>query len=203
MTWIKFGRRQLLGGLATAVGGLAALPQPASADPRPTSAERRRNVGPGVLPVPPGDSGRLATHLLLGAVRVYDSRAGLRFAPNGTDPVTGATDVPWVRGTERTIDIECVLGDTTLETGVPSTAAGVLMNITVANIKAGGYLVAWAPGEARPATANVNWSATTGVVNSLVMSRCVDGYVNLCTMIPSGAMVDVIIDVIGWLEPVA
>ena len=198
----QIDRRHLLGGAVIAASGLA-VSRPVQAEDRAEASEivgRRRSAGTGGVVGPAVDSGALSTYLLVTPVRVYNSRSGAPGGtPDGTDPVTGTTDVPWIRGTERTIDIECVLGDTSMETGVPSTAAGVVMNITVVNIKAGGYLVAWAPDGSRPATANVNWVASSGVVNSLVMSRCADGYVSLYTMMPVGASVDVIVDVIGWL----
>jgi hypothetical protein len=200
VTWLRFGRRQLLGGIASAVGGLAVSVQSAAGD----EVHRRRGVrtlGTSAAEVPT-NSGPLLTVLLPVPVRVYDSRAGLRFEPNGTDPTTGATDIPWVNGTERALDVECVLGDPSNPTGVSTTASGVLMNITVTNIKAGGRLVVWADGP-RPGTSNMNWTATSGVVNSLVMSRCLLGYVRLCTVLTPGSAVDVIVDVVGWLEPAA
>lgn len=196
MSWERLDRRGLLGGAAVAAGGLLASGTRVAA--MSPSVSRSGESGGGDTVGAAAATGALSTYLLLTPVRVYDSRP--KSAPDGTDPTTGATDVKWLRGSQSAIDVRYVLGSTATPTGVPASAAGVLMNITVTRMTGGGWLVAWAEGSPRPTTTNVNWAATSGVVNSLVMSRCADGYVSLYTMLPVGASVEVIVDVIGWLE---
>jgi hypothetical protein len=137
-------------------------------------------------------------------VRAYDSRPGLGGMPNGTDPLTGATDVKWVHNTIRQIDVELVLGQAALgETGVPNLAAGVLMNVTVIGITAAGRLQAWSPDAPRPQASSMNWAATTGILNTPVTTRCADGYVSIGVFGAPGLAVDVVIDLVGWFEPAA
>lgn len=158
--------------------------------------EQRGSIAPAELL----DSGSLLLALLPAPVRVYDSRAGRE--PDGTDADTGATDVKWVRGTRLRIDVAYVLGNTALPTGVPPDALGVALNLTATSIRFGGRLTVWSGALADsepPATSSVNWSATTGQVNSLVMSRCGEGRVHVELNGASGCEAEVIVDVVGYL----
>ncbi|MFM7044238.1 MAG: hypothetical protein ACKOYG_01625, partial [Ilumatobacteraceae bacterium] len=167
---------------------------------RRAASARAPEADGAVAPAELLDTGPLLLALLPAPVRVYDSRSGK--APDGTDADTGATDVKWVRGTRLRIDVAYVLGDTTRPTGVPPDAQGVALNVTATSIKYGGRLMVWSGALADsepPATSSVNWSATSGQVNSLVLSRCGEGRVHVELNGASGCEAEVIIDVVGYL----
>ena len=108
----------------------------------------------------PATSGQL--HLLTAPVRVYDSRPG-------NPPVAIGPKTPIAPGQERTLDA------TVNSSGVPTSALGILANLTVVNTEGSGYLAVFKNGITWPGTSNLNWfadsqivanSATTAVANS-------------------------------------
>lgn len=116
-------------------------------------------------------------------VRVYDSRPG-------TAP-TGVTKGLLLTGTTR--DVDCKLGS-----GVPASATGVMVTLTVTGTSAGGFLKAWGKGTTEPSTSVHNWdhesatAATTTTVRSgpsaTISIRCGG----------TGASTHVLVDVIAY-----
>lgn len=161
---------------------------------------RKVVAAPHPTSVPPA-LGPLELYLLATPVRVYDTRP--EFAPNGTDPGTGAGDTRMVGGELRTIDMVHVLGGEVL-TGVLSSSMGVLLNVVVVNtLGQGGWLRFWAGGSAEPETSSINWDHVAAITANSVISRHFEGYVNLRCGGATGCSTDVVIDVIGYYDDTA
>lgn len=128
----------------------------------------------------PATSGQL--HLLTAPVRVYDTRPG-------TAPLTVLPKTPLVANTARTVD---ATGNTS---GVPTAATGVLINITVTQGDAAGFLTAWPQG-AWPGTSSINWSAGQTIATTTV-TRCGP----LATfLVLANSATDFLVDVIGYYQ---
>jgi subtilisin family serine protease len=82
--------------------------------------------------------------------------------------------------------------------GVPADATGVVMNVTVTEPAAGGFLTVYPAGAARPLASNLNWGTAQTVANLVVGSVGTAGQVRLFV---SGGPTHVIVDVIGWFQP--
>jgi hypothetical protein len=129
----------------------------------------------------PATAGQL--HLLPSTVRVYDSRVG--FAP--LDVQKGQLDA----SSERAIDM------TKASSGVPAGATAVVVNLTVTNTDAAGWLALFKNGIAWPGNSSINWDHPSQTIANLavvaldatakIKARCV------------GAT-DFVIDVIGYYE---
>jgi hypothetical protein len=128
----------------------------------------------------PATSGQL--HLLTVPVRVYDSRPG-------TVPLTVLPKTPLVASVARTVDA------TGNASGVPTAAIGVLVNITVTQGVASGFLTAWPQG-AWPGTSSINWSAGQTIAATTV-TKCGA----LATfLVLANTVTDVLVDVIGYYQ---
>ena len=80
--------------------------------------------------------------------------------------------------------------------GVPATGvSAVVLNVTVTEPVAGGFLTAWPAGETRPLVSNLNYVPGQTVPNLVVVKVGTGGKVNLYS---SGGPVHVIADVAGW-----
>ena len=79
--------------------------------------------------------------------------------------------------------------------GVPPSAGGVVLNVTVTNPTAPGFVTVWPCGVERPTASNVNFVAGQTVANDVVSAVGTGGTV--CIYTHSDA--DVVVDVSGWL----
>ncbi len=81
--------------------------------------------------------------------------------------------------------------------GVPASGvAAVVLNVTVTQPKAAGYLTVYPDGVARPVTSNLNFSPGETIPNLVIAPVRADGRVDVYN--GSGATVQVIADVSGW-----
>ncbi len=187
---IQIARRTLIGG-AAAVAGAALVPHSVrAAGPAPRASAR-----PAVA-IPP--SFQVMPYLLGTPVRVYDSRAGALFSPNGTDPNTGAGDTPFAKDEVRTIDVSRVLGSETGYTGVDSGSDAVMLNVTVTDTKVAGYVKVWARDNAQPQSSCVNWDRAGVVIANGVVSLHSAGYIKVTIGGAPGCSANLVIDVIGY-----
>lgn len=96
-----------------------------------------------------------------------------------------------IRGPEATVGL-AVTG----RGGVPASGvSAVVLNVTVTEPTAGGFLTAWPAGEARPLASNLNFSPGQTVPNLVVVKVGVGGVVNLFN---SSASTHMVADVAGW-----
>jgi len=116
-------------------------------------------------------------------VRVYDSR------PN--NPPNNVTKGPIANATARTI--AC----TNNASGVPVGATAVLVNATVVNTSANGFLALYRNGIAYPGTSNVNWFVP-GQVNANQAVVALDVLARIAAYVPAGSSADVIVDAVGY-----
>jgi hypothetical protein len=188
-------RRKLLGG-ALAVAGAAAT---AGVVGGATGTARAAGMRPeGTTPDPPAE---LLFHLLPAPVRAYDSRVGQ--APDGTDANTGAGDTALPRNILRTIDVCYALGTAMHPTGVPTTADGVMINLTITGTTgSGGNLKVWSHGVAEPSTSSINWDREGATLANMVTSAMAGGYLDVKCGGPSGASTHFLIDVVGYYTKV-
>jgi len=105
--------------------------------------------------------------------RLLDTRSGGTLGPGGqTDlQVTGAGGVP--------------------SAGV----SGVVLNVTVTNPSAGGYLTVWPSGAARPLASNLNFTPGLTIPNRVEVQTGSGGKVSIYN---SAGSSDVIVDINGW-----
>jgi len=81
--------------------------------------------------------------------------------------------------------------------GVPLTGANaVILNVTVTNPGATGFLQVWPSGSTRPNASNLNYVSGQTVANLAIAKVGVGGKVSLF----SNAKTDAIVDVVGWLQ---
>ncbi|MEP6940876.1 MAG: hypothetical protein ABI846_14010, partial [Rudaea sp.] len=80
--------------------------------------------------------------------------------------------------------------------GVPANATGaVVLNITVTQPAAGGFLVAWPSSATRPATSNINFASGQTIANLAIVKIGTGGDISLF----NNASTDVVVDVVGYL----
>lgn len=124
----------------------------------------------------PAAAGSSAVLHPLAPARVLDTRYGLgaaRLTAGGTTTVVVAG-----RG------------------GVPATgASAVVLNITVVNPSASGFLVAWPSGSARPHASNLNFPPGKNVANRVVVPLGAGGAIDLSSV----SVTDVVADVGGYV----
>ena len=83
--------------------------------------------------------------------------------------------------------------------GVPSTGVGaVVLNVTVTETGAAGYLTVWPDGVPRPVASSLNFAPGQTVPNLVITPVGADGQVNIYN--GSGASVQVVADVSGWFS---
>lgn len=121
---------------------------------------------------------------LITPTRVYDSRP--------SDPPLGGVKGPLSNGTR---DVDC----TSNASGVPVGATAVLVNLTVVNTSASGFLSAYRKGIAFPGTSSINWNLpNTIVANTTIVA--VDAAAKLTCLVPANASADFFVDVIGYFR---
>ena len=143
----------------------------------PTTTTTTTTTTPTTTPPAAGASGPV---FLSTPARVYDSRPG-------TAPATGPK-TKFAAGEVRTIS--CAVG------GVPTTARGVILNITATSTSAnGGYATVFPSNSGLPATSNVNWNAGQTVANSVTVGCGPNAAVNVQV---ANSIADIILDVAGY-----
>jgi hypothetical protein len=122
-------------------------------------------------------------HLLPTPIRVYDSRPGE--VPTAVGP-----KVPTVINGVRDID-------TTLSgiSGVPPTANGVVVTLTIAGPQSGGFAKLWPTG-AIPDTSNINFDAGQNIATTAIVGCGPGGTIRIL----SNTVTDFIIDVSGYYQ---
>lgn len=117
--------------------------------------------------------------------RLADTRPGT----STTDGIGAATG--WVES-RSSLDVE-VAG----RGGVPSTGAvAAVLNITVVDATANGYLTAYPAGIAPPNASNINFLAGRNVANQAIVALGANGGISLYT----SARTHLIVDVVGWVN---
>ena len=125
-------------------------------------------------PVPPTPS----CFVPLNPARLLDTRTG-----------QGGNNAPLTTGAQTEVKVTGV-------GGVPATGAtGVVLNVTVADPTASGYITAWPSGEAQPTVSNLNYIAGQNVPNLVTVKVGANGRVN---MFNSQGNTNVIADVVGY-----
>jgi hypothetical protein len=84
--------------------------------------------------------------------------------------------------------------------GVPATATAAVVNVTVTNTSAPGFLTVWPDGTAKPVASNVNWKTGKTNANRVTVSLPADGKIDIFN---SGGTTDVIVDVNGYYSTAA
>jgi hypothetical protein len=80
-------------------------------------------------------------------------------------------------------------------TGIPSTATSVVLNVTVTNTTAPGFLIVWPAGQSRPLTSNLNWAAGETRPNLVSVPVGAGGQVSIFN---AGGSADVVVDEEGY-----
>lgn len=120
-----------------------------------------------------------ALHLLESPRRVYDSRPG---EPPAIDPKT-----PLAPNSARIIDPKLN------SSGVPASARGVLVTLTIPALGLGGYATVW-PSGAWPGTSNINFSPGQNIATTTVVGLGPGG----TFLVQSNVTTNVLIDVVGY-----
>ena len=80
--------------------------------------------------------------------------------------------------------------------GVPSSGiTAVVLNVTVTNTSAAGWLTAWPAGQVRPTASNLNWSQGQTIPNRVMVALPSSGKISLYNLLGSS---DIIVDVAGY-----
>ena len=130
----------------------------------------------------------------LSAARICDTRAGSGFACAGHSIANGGTlTIP-------------VAGQGGIPTGIPNpadqkrpqspNAVAAVLNLTTTNQPGPGALIAYATGQPRPATSNLNWATGQDIANLAIVPIGDGGQV---TFYGWGAATDLIVDVEGYV----
>ena len=82
--------------------------------------------------------------------------------------------------------------------GVPAGSAGVVLNVTVTNTSAGGFLTIWPAGGTRPLASSLNFSAGQTIPNLIEVALGTGGAVSIFN---SAGSTDVLADVQGYTGP--
>ena len=77
----------------------------------------------------------------------------------------------------------------------PAGVSAVVLNVTVTNPAAPGFLQTWSSGSVRPAASNINYVAGQTIANLVIAKVGTNGKVSLF----SKANTDAVVDVVGWL----
>ena len=86
--------------------------------------------------------------------------------------------------------------------GIPSSGVGaVVLNLTVTNTEADGYLTTWPKGEGRPNASSLNFAAGQTVANLVVAKVGANGSISIWNSndSPDMAPTNVLVDVVGWI----
>jgi hypothetical protein len=118
--------------------------------------------------------------------RIVDSRVGL-----------GGFSTPWGQNQKRQVAVTGRLGTDSAAAVIPTSAKAVVLNITVTDTTASGWLAAWASGTSIPLVSNLNWAAGQTVPNMAVIQVGANGMIDV---VNSAGSTSVIVDVVGYME---
>jgi subtilisin family serine protease len=127
-----------------------------------------------------------ATLRPLPPTRIVDSRTGL-----------GGYSTAWGTGTQRSVQVTGMVGESSNSVSVPTTAKAVVVNVTAANTTAPSWMTVWSSSKPRPYASNLNWNTGQVVPNMAIVEVGTDGRINLYN---AGGSVAVIVDIVGFLE---
>jgi len=131
-----------------------------------------------------GAAGTAGALTLIAPVRVYDSR-------EGQQPL-GVVKGPLSPGENRAVD--CTFNSS----GVPSNAAGVVLNLTAASPVAVGNLAVYPDGTPAPSTSTLNYQPGMNIANSTI-SGCGPGAIIQVQCGPTGVgATDFVVDISGY-----
>jgi hypothetical protein len=135
-----------------------------------------------------------STHLLMDVVGWYlagDPAPGTRMStvtPTRIADTRGAEKPRLGAGSTRSFQIRG-------KAGIPSTATGVVLNVTVVSPTGSGYATVFPSGTSLPTASNLNYTDGQTVSNQVIARVGSDGKVNVYSL----RSADVILDVVGWL----
>ena len=174
---------------------------------RPTASNLNFGAGqtvPNLVQVALGEGGAISFYNSGGSTDVIADVAGYMTDGGGTDglyvPVTptrvldtrSGVGVPAARVEGGGVVALPLAGSG----GLPASGVGaVILNVTVTNPSAGGYLTVWPDGQPRPVASNVNFQAGQTVANRVVVKVGAGGKVDFYK---GAGSADVIADVVGW-----
>ena len=131
-------------------------------------------------------------------VRICDTRAGNPSNLN-TFPSNQCNDLAIQTGGTRFINVANANNGGLGSFGVPANATAVVLNVTVVNPLAAGYLTAYPTGATQPFASNIDYVAGQVVPNLVEVGVGTSGDVSLF----SSAGTDVVVDVEGYTAPTA
>lgn len=123
----------------------------------------------------PGNAAAGSLFTAVGPTRLADTRSG-----------TGGTTGPLAAGQVVPLDVHAVLGE------VDATA--VVLNVTSTEVRAGGFVTAYACGTDRPLASHLNPVAGRTIASHVIAPVAADGRVCLFTSQPT----QLVVDVLGW-----
>jgi hypothetical protein len=115
-------------------------------------------------------------------VRVYDSRANSAPADVGPKAPTTPNEA---RGVDLTLN----------ESGVPSTANGVVINLTISGPRGAGFATAWPTGD-WPGTSNVNFAPGQDIAATAIVGCGPEATIQILASV----VTDFIVDVSGYYQ---
>ena len=117
----------------------------------------------------------------------YDVWTTMRALDSRPDSQVGPYDTPWAPGETRTVPLD---GHAHLQ----STSTAVVLNVTVTDTDAAGYLTVWPTGSPRPLASSLNWAPGQTIANSVTVPLGAGDSVDIYS--PFG-QVDVVVDVVA------
>jgi streptogramin lyase len=119
------------------------------------------------------------------AARLLDSRPGVQGDPNSSITTWGPAESKDVQvaGTRN----------------IPVNAPAVVLNVSVTNTTAAGYLTIWPAGGPRPLASTLNWRAGQTIANAVSTAVGADRRISVFS---SAGSTDVLVDVVGYFDGV-
>jgi hypothetical protein len=126
--------------------------------------------------------------------RICDTRVGDPSNLSGGDAqCDGIDDAGRTLGTGRAIPVQI-----TGNNGVPAGATAAVLNVTVVNPEAAGYLTVYPQGATQPFTANLDYAAGQVIANRVIVPLSTTGATPGQITVFSSAGTDVVVDVSGY-----
>jgi hypothetical protein len=193
---------------ATAPGAVTAFPAGRSRPPVPSVLFPAGRTVPNLVVVPVGEGGRVSFHNAEGQAHVIADVVGWFDSADTDSAPSRFSSLPPTRlldtrnGTGgRTVRLgpgEAFALQVTGRGGVPAVGvAGAVLNVTVTQPTASGYLTASPTGQARPRASNLNFVPGQTVPNLVAVPVGPDGRVSLFN---SHGTTHVVADVVGWFD---
>jgi hypothetical protein len=158
---------------------------------------------PNAVTVKVGDEGKVSVfnavgqaNVIIDVVGYYDTLAGDGFTPltparildsRPAPNTVGPFSTPWGGPLSRNV--------TVTGGGVPLTATAVVLNVTVTNTTAAGFLTIWPAGQAQPLASSLNWAPGDTIPNAVTVKVGTGGAVSVFNAV---GQANVIIDVVGY-----